>query len=380
MRFLTSPSSRRFEAVFVGLLLAVSLRAQEPVEEARPLRDGQSGGIVAIVGDTFVTQSELDRQVRFEVQSAPPGYSKPLLDWARLDLQHRELQQLIDQKLILHLVHRIERKEEKPYIAPEQVEAQLRKRVERMRQEGYPVHSVKDLFQLLRRTNGWRAQEYREFLKHQMMEEKYLWREVFPQRVNAFVTPKELREFYLRNQDQFSTPLEVSFRQIFISIKRPDASRAAAAVDDGLAKGVTFDELARRYADDAVNGFPDLAASVRTLTADELESSRPKIRDELKKLRKGETSQRVLTGVGVHYFKVEDVVTGDPQSFDDVQVAIRGDLLDQRRVLARRAFLEEQRRKTRIDIFLPTLPPRPQEPPPEEGAPRAAEPVEPKDP
>ena len=187
------------------------------------------------------------------------------------------------------------------------------------------------------------------------------------------MSPQDRRRYYARNKERFSSPVEIAVRQIFIRMKRLDARQAVAAVEQGLEAGVDFGELAQQHDEAAVTGEPALAGRLRRVSVADLQHWLEPIPQTLVNMRAGEVSGRVATLRGYYYFKVEDVVRGEPKSFEDVQKDIQRQIVFERRVEARRKFLEELRGKIPIKEFLPKLPPAIDRPSPDEEEQRAGE-------
>lgn len=313
----------------------------------------RAGGIVAVVGDTFITQSELDRTyARFSRDDVP----QTVLDWHRLRRERAVLEFLIDEKLILHRVQIIEKKEGKPYITEGQIDGELRRRADRMKEQGSSSRSVEDVYQAYYDVLGLNRKETRAYLKDQMSIEKYLWREVYPKRVEPWVSPEESRYYYRANIDEFTSPVKIWLRQVFIPNTRRDAQLAVEGMVEGLKEGIDFAELARLYSQEVYDGMADQAGRVRTYSFEELKSWHPPLPETLRRMKRGEVAGPIRSEVGFHFLKVEDVVSGAPEPFSQAHSKIQTKLLQARRDAARRKFLKEERRKTRVEVFLPPLP------------------------
>jgi len=315
----------------------------------------RAGGIVAEVGDTVITQADLDRVVNMRRDAAEPSV-KSLFTAQQLRAQHQALERIIEDKIVLHLVKSQEQKDGKPYIAPEQIEQELKNRVKRLKDDGFPVRTVEDLYRVFQDDYGQSRKEARQFIKERMSVDKYMWGVVYRQRVNSWVTPQQARYYYKANPKQFSMPLEVTFRQIFIKRGRPDAELAIEAVEKGLVDGAPFSELAQTYDEAAFEGEPERAGRRKTRSFEELKGWLFPIPQKLAITKTGEVTGRIDTAAGTHFFKVDDVVEGTPKSFgealEEIQDQIRGD----RRLNVRKRFLAKHRQRTRIAVFLPPLP------------------------
>jgi parvulin-like peptidyl-prolyl isomerase len=249
----------------------------------------------------------------------------------------------------------IEKKEGQPYITEFHIDQELEERVNRLKQEGNVAQSVEDIYRAFRE-NGMNRREARQFLKDQMSIEKYMWREIYPRRVNPWVSPEESRYYYRSNIERFTTPVEISLRQVVIFRTRPDAQAAVEGMEQGLRDGVDFVELARMYSQEVLEGLADQAGRVRTYSFEELTSWHDPLPQELRRMKRGEISGPIISPVGIHFFKVEDVISGAPEPFSEAHPKIQRLLRLERNRIAREEFLAEERRKTRVEIRLPPLP------------------------
>ncbi len=337
--------------VWTALLLVrtASLSGQNETPE-------RAGGIVAVVGDTVITQAELDRRVAYGRHQMSSDFPQPLVDWHRLERQRAILNRLIDEKLILHRVRFIEKKDGKPYITEAHIDAWLENRVKRLKDEGYAAHSVEDFYRIFRENHGMTRKETRKFHRDKMCIDTYMRREIFPKRVDRWVSPEESRYYYLSNIDQFTTPERISLRRIFIAGTRRDAQIAVEGIEQALRKGADFVELARMYDQQVLDGQVDQAGRVREYPFTDLKSWHPPLPDVLRQMKRGEVSGPIVTRIGIHFIKVEDVVSGAPAPFSKAHPQIQRLLIADRHRIAEQKFLADEHRKTSVEIFLPPLP------------------------
>lgn len=333
--------------------LLVSLGQAESVPNTPP-----PGGIVAVVGDDVITKAELDQQVDLTILDQPKQEAGDYIARFRLELQHRELRRLVEDKLVLQQVKRFEAKEGRGYITDPEIEKQLKRRIEMMNeQNGGTGEFNEDPYDYYSKRLGISRKELKEFYRDQLSVEKYKWEQIYP-RIDSWVSPARARAFYKQNSDMFSTPKEITFRMISIKNSRPDAFEAAEAVERALGEGGGFVELAQTYDDDVVDpaGFPEFAGQLQTKSFDSLRLWHRPIPETLRRMKPGTTSKRVMTAVGIHFFQVEDLVAGQVESFSEALTKIRNHILVERRKIELKNFLTERREKTRVAVFLPELP------------------------
>ncbi len=327
------------------LMWTVSLSGQNVSPE-------RAGGIVAVVGDTVITQSELDRRVAHGRLQVPNELPQPLVDWHRLERQREILKLLIDEKLILHRVRIIEKKDGRPYITEAHIDAWLVERQKRLKEEGYAANSIEDIYRIFRENSGMNRKETRQFHRDKMSIDVYMRREIFPKRVDRFVSPEESRYYYRSNIDLFTTPERITLRQIVIPRNQRDAQLAVETMVKALKEGADFVELARAYSEEVQDGQ---AGRLREYSFAEVKSWHSPLPQKLRQMKRGEVSEPIHTRYAIHFIKVEDVVSGTPEPFSRAHPKIQRLLMYNRHQIAEQKFLAEERQKTRVDIFLPEL-------------------------
>ena len=134
-----------------------------------------------------------------------------------------------------------------------------------------------------------------------------------------------LREFYDANPDQYRTREERYARHILIAgDDAPDAGGTAdriAEIEQKLAAGEDFGELAREFSDDAGSAKDggDLGWTGRGDFVEPFE-------DVLFEMEKGAISEPVTTRFGVHFIQMVDLRPGTQQPFDAVKDELREEL------------------------------------------------------
>ena len=88
----------------------------------------------------------------------------------------------------------------------------------------------------------------------------------------------------------------------------------------------------------------------------DLKSWHPPLPDVLRQMKRGEVSGPIVTRIGIHFIKVEDVVSGATEPFSRAHPQIQRLLIADRHRIAEQKFLADEHRKTSVEIFLPPLP------------------------
>lgn len=314
------------------------------------------GGIVAVVGDEVITQAELERRLQQERARYSAIFPATLIEQEMPKLAWSTLQDMIGQRLVIQLVRIEEQKNEgHQIVTPAQIDYQVERQVERIRKTRPEIKSAEDLYRMAEQVDGLSQQEYRRFLKEQIEFGAYL-REFVLKGAETYVSPEETRVYYRTHLDEFTTPVEIAFRQILISLNREDALARKEAVEAGLKAGESFVELAKMHSQEALDGRPEAAGHLFRKSFEDLSAWHYPIPDVLRTLKVGQVSEPVRTVAGIHFFYVEDLVPGEPKPFAEAQETIRNRLRVERENAAIREFIAELRRKSFCRVFLPRPP------------------------
>ncbi|MBI4603318.1 MAG: peptidyl-prolyl cis-trans isomerase [Planctomycetes bacterium] len=310
------------------------------------------GGIVAIVGDEVFTQAELDKEVERRRAQLSQRLPAAALEREHQRLEWFTLQAMINDRLILQLVRKEEKKETGPCITEQDVDAEIGSRVELLKKKGVNIKDVEDIYQDARRAEGLTREEFRRRIKERLSINRYLWQKVF-HTSDEFVSPRELKAYYQSHREEFSTPVAVSFRMIKIPPTRDNTMDVLLGlVEKGLKDGEDFVELSRKVLD-ALGGDLEMAGHVFVKSFEDLETWPAPTSEILRGLKKGQVSERVVTVRGdVCFFKVEDLKEGEPRPFAEVQEEITKRIRAAENQASYEAFVERQKRKTRVDVFL----------------------------
>jgi hypothetical protein len=183
----------------------------------------------------------------------------------------------------------------------------------------------------------------------------YLWQKVFKSN-DEFVPPQEMKAYYQSHLEEFATPAEVSFRQI--KIKRTRDNRMGVLADlvrKGLKEKQDFVEISKRVAE-LQGDDPEEGERIFTRNAEELSTWKKPLRDLLLRMKKGEASDVIETPQDLYFFRVEEMKQGTPKPFEEVQEEISKRVREEKNQNSYDAFLTRQRKKTRVEVFLPQLP------------------------
>jgi parvulin-like peptidyl-prolyl isomerase len=343
--------------LFIGLILSEissALLAQDVTKAKEiPLPAAKRpGGIVAIVGDDVITQNELDERLERKRIDLTQRYSPSVVEAEIPRLSYWLLDQMIDDKLILALVKKDEEKEGKPSITEADLDAEIKRQLERLPKKGLAIAEPEDLYRVVLERDHMTREQYRAFMKDKLAINKYLWQKVF-QPGGGYASPHELRSYYLNHLDEFTNPVEISFRQIDIPPARSNAA-IVEQVEKALKSAAPFTDVAKQVAE-ALGGDPGSAGRLIKKSFEELKDYSAPIRETLRRMKKGEVSDRVVTESGIHWYQVEDVVEGKPKTYAEVQPEIEERIREEYNQAELDSFLAKLHKKKRIQRFLPPL-------------------------
>jgi len=167
------------------------------------------------------------------------------------------------------------------------------------------------------------------------------------------VNDRELRAFYDNNPNLFKTPALVKASHIFIAAgpdstreKRQEAVALLRAIQEHLAQGIAFTELAIDYSQcpSSENGG-DLGYF-------EKEKMIKGFAEAAFALNPGEVSDIVRTGHGYHLIMVEDRKPKMKLAFEDVRDKLRQNLKIEKAARDIKVYLQTLRDSAEVEIFL----------------------------
>ncbi len=286
----------RIRASIAGLSLVL---AAAPAAAQQPMITGTGPEVIdkilAVVGDSVITQTELQEAVLQELAAGPPPQDTAKL---REDL----LKQKVDELVLLQAAaaDSIE--------APaDQVDAAVQRDIAQRQQAFGGAQAMQEALQ----RQGMTLDEFRELLRAQwkrnLVIQTYLQRQQ-QTRNPPPVTEEQIRSYFEEHKGELAKkPATITFRQVVVAPQPSDSARAAAfkeatKVLDELRKGADFATLAKRYSDDpsTKDQGGDLGWSRRGQFVEAFE-------DAAYSLPPGAVSNIVETPYGLHIIKVEKV-------------------------------------------------------------------------
>src|SRR5215212_2810437 len=204
-------------------------------------------------------------------------------------------------------------------------------------------------FQAALKQEGLTEADLRRNLERSMMVSQVQRNEVVEK---ISVTEEEARAFYEAHRTEFTTPSEMTLREILIEVPSSDKGVNVAQDDEARAKA---DEIRQRV----VVGEPfarlasDLSASaskangglIGPIRNDELA---PQLRQMLDKLKVGEVAPVVRTTRGYQILKLESRTETKIRTFEDARPAIADRVIESKRRAALQKYLDVLREQASI--------------------------------
>ncbi|MCZ6793826.1 MAG: SurA N-terminal domain-containing protein [Planctomycetota bacterium] len=356
------------------LSIGVALTVQEP--------GTRLNSRVAQVGDEMITQVDLDRAIMMKLLRQ--GISSAVLEQLKRNkpgFSFQVLQELIEERLILQEAWRRaggrkggEREREKErdprrrgraqqregYISERHVDSEIDRRIRELQGvEVANVHSHTDFYRHIKQTTGLSRGEIREEIRDALVIRKYL-EETFYRGQDRFVSPNRSRRYYRTHLDEFTKPVQISFRQIYLESDRlsnPEVIRAIEQeLEEGRQQGLEDADIFRELATKHSENFPrtpEERGRIWTYSFQDLQHLDPQIRRRVMSMREGEISPPTRSKQGIFYFYLVERVEGEPKSYEEAQRDIERNINVGRRRRTYTRFIDRLRQKTEIRVFFP---------------------------
>ncbi|MSQ85189.1 MAG: hypothetical protein EXR77_20320 [Myxococcales bacterium] len=324
-------------AMISYLSLVTSSLANEPRRAKLPAQYEEVEGVAAVVGDTIITLSELRRAMGSQVsaqQVVPTDIEKPR---SLAELRLQVLQTLVDNALVLRAA-----KDLGVNVDDKDVEQQV---AEVKRRNSWDDD---DMEQAVRRLGfaslvGYRLHVRSELVRLQMLKVKLGSR--------LRITEEEIKKVLDLEHCNGTCEEEVHARHIMVEVRGDDSPRKvhekrekAWLVHDLLVDGKEpFATLAEKYNDDRGAPDGDLGWQRRW-------TLEPSLANKLWSLKKNEISAVVQTPFGFHVLQLLERRKSPAKDKDMLGDLVRGKLQEEQLVKLYKAWMDELRRITHVDI------------------------------
>jgi len=294
--------------------------------------------IVALVNSEIITLSELEQMGKPFYDEVRKNSSAGEREEKMKEARMRVLDRLIEIKLLEG-----EMKKRKIEVSERDVDAVIQ---DVMKSSKLTENEMKKALA----EEGMTLSSYRQQVRDELGKMRLVNLEI---KSKIVIEEKELREYYRKNQEKFTDPLEVKIQQIFFPVPEKSSREETAAVQreaqailEKARKGEDFAELAKKY-----SRSPE-AREGGVLGYFKPGELMPELEGAGFKLRPGEASDLVRTPAGFHILRVLERKGGEPRPFAEVQFKIREELSKTETKKRYEQWMKELKSKAYIDIRL----------------------------
>ena len=264
-------------------LLAMACRGSEVLD-----------GIAAVVGDEAILISDLEEAVAFFAMQSGMSQDQYDID----ELKREMLESLLNEKILLHYAE-----EESLEVSRSEVDRALDLTIERIRSRFPSEEAFNEELSRENLTIEGLKQKYKQNVRDQLIQEKFLEREIYPE---IEVTFREVQDSYKDHPENFALPARYRTRRIVVM---PEADRSyQVSVEErlgtirekALADPLRFPELAKAHSEDdaSKNRGGNLGYMKKSALLGD-------IRDIVENLEIGEISEVFQSKMGCHIILLE---------------------------------------------------------------------------
>jgi len=197
---------------------------------------------------------------------------------------------------------------------------------------------------------GMTLSTYRQRVRDELGKMRLVTREI---KTKIVIEDEVLREYYRKNPEKFTDPLEVKIQQIFFPVPQHASREETAAVEretrpilERARKGEDFAELARKFSKGPEAGEGGVLGYFKH------RELMPELEEAGFKLRTGEVSDLIRSPAGFHILRVLERKGGEPRPFAEVQSKIREELSEAEAQKKFEQWMKELKSKAYIEIRL----------------------------
>lgn len=286
-------------------------------------------GIVAVVGDEVITQSELDRRLKAQQVSD----KKNIDDKAR---RRAVIESLINDRLMEQILKtaNIEVTEDDLARAIGNVLHQTGMTIEQLRAE---VAS-----------KGMTYDEYKKEVEKQIQKIKFINQVIGPQ---VKITEQDIRDYYQRHQENYRGSSKAHIAQIFFSFAGIQTQQqaeklrdTAISVSTQARKGRNFKELAKKYSQ---GPGADKGGDLGMVNLKDVPQA---VADTVRNMKVGDVSGPIYTDNGLMIVKLIALPELSPDDFGASRDRIYQALYEEKIEETLTAYLQKERQKAFIEI------------------------------
>ncbi len=298
-------------------------------------------GFAAKVNGEVITLAEVMQLINRRLEPNVGRVPKDLLDAEREKQKPIVLRELIERKLMVQQAGR------EGIVLPEDaVDDYLQKTVDRLSRVEGTRFSIDDYLFMWKQQFGESEVQVRKNIGEEILISEL---QKMKLTISTSISPRQLREYYRENMNEFTQDGSVTFRQLLVPVNDQDQQKIIKQVDADLAANKNFEELVRQFS----NGPRSDQGGLYQLKQSQLEDRFPPVPEVVKGLEVGECSEWFQCRGYAHKILLEERIPGGPLNFAEAQGRIRMTLRNQLQEKKRIRFERELWKKAQVELFIP---------------------------
>lgn len=295
------------------------------------------GPIRAVVNGVIITDDDVRKRAAVALSEAREKYKGVSFLEKADEILSEVLDELIDRQLLVQEAKKLTK-------GNPALEAAFDKELDAFMKEAVDkVGSISKFYEIATK-EGINPVEKKQELKEDLMADTLL-KEFAYKKIS--ISPKEVRDYYLKHKEEFSEEKEVKVRQVLIKAL-PDfreAEKKAREVYQKAKAGEDFEELAKQFSQGP------RAASGGLWEHNEVKQWITELREVALAMDEGEISEPIRSPIGFHIFKAVEVKPARHPSFEEIQDEISNQLFQEEMRRRKKEYIEELKKKAVIKIM-----------------------------
>ncbi|MBN2143249.1 MAG: peptidylprolyl isomerase [Candidatus Aureabacteria bacterium] len=320
----------------LGCLLLSLVPGFSENESASSKRRFTIDGVVAVVNNDVITQTDLIRSLFPLIKQLKSEYSGPELNTKIEEIKKEILEQLIENKLILQTAVEMQGKELQ---VPEK---EILQHIERIIAK-FPSREV---FEDALEKENLSFEDFKKDCTDQLLVKHLVSKEVSSK---VYVSNSDIEQYYHSHEEEFKVPAMITFSQIWIKKEADEKNTGAKkalieSIAEEIKNGKDFKALAIEHSEDPHAKDGGLWNDVKK------GQFMPEIDQVLWTLKPGEVSTIIETSSSFHILKVESIQKADVVPIKEVWDTISNKLYIQQADRIRKEWIDRLRQKAFIQV------------------------------
>ena len=322
---------------FLGLAIFVTDTSHRIHAQELPLQNG----FAAKVNGEVITLAEVMQLINRRLEPNIGRVPKDILDAEREKQKPIVLRELIERKL------KIQQAGREGIVLPEDaIDDYLQRTVDRLSRVEGTRFSIDDYLFMWKQQYGESEVQVRKNIGEEILISEL---QKMKLTISSSISPRQLRDYYRENMDEFTQDGSVTFRQLLVPLTLQDQQKIVKQVDADLAANKKFEELVKQFS----TGPRAVEGGLYQLKQSQLEDRFPPVPEVVNGLEVGEYSEWFQCRGYAHKILLEERIPGGPLNFAEAQGRIRMTLRNQLQEKKRIRFERELWKKAQVELFIP---------------------------